>query len=254
MLARLPCRSVPGALLCLLTALSAPAQRVVLPDGTGAVSPTNAWTTLRTADLQKAERPGDPTAQSARKRLMATIAELRGAQRLAQHALFHSPGPNDGLRIVNAYSADTNVTAANLTTADNIRTMLRTLADQLGEGHATRSVEAIAGEPTELFAVPGVRMAYRVQDDGVTTLLDVYAVPAGSRLQYFESSYDQRDTGARAAAEQLLGTFDGATEADFDPTLGGMILGGLLGAACGIVAALLRRRWLMRRAQAGGAA
>ena len=228
------------SLCALAPALSA--QRVVLPNATGGVSPSG-WTVLRTADLEKDERPTDPAAEPARRRLLATIADLRERGRLAEHCLFHAPGAAEpALRLVNAYSQDVNVTSDELVADDELQELSRNFAAaQSGD------VEVLEAAATDVFDIGGARLRLRVTDEAGARRLDVYLVPAGKHLQYFECSYAPDDDGGAAACEQLVATFDGATEADVDSTLTNMILGGLLGAILGIGAGLLRRRRLMTR-------
>lgn len=220
------------------------AQRVVLPNATGGVTPTG-WTVLRTADLEKDARATDPASDPARRQLLATIADLRARGRLAQHCLLHAPGAGEAsLRLVNAYSQDVNVTSAELIADDRRQAMSRDFA--AAQDGAVEAIEAVA---TDVFDIDGALLRFRVPDDAGARRLDVYVVPAGKHLQYFECWFQADDDGGAAACAQLVATFDGATEADVDSTLTNMILGGLLGALLGIGAGLLRRRRLMARMQ-----
>lgn len=235
-------------LLLLLLSLCAPiaAQRVVLPNATGGVTAPSTWTVLRTADLEKQERASDPAVEPARRELLATIAALRADDRLAQHCLFHQPGAADGqLRLVNAYSQDANVTSAELLEPAR----MRELADNFMASAAApgSTLERRGEQETDAFDIGGVVLQFDAAAGGATRRLDVYVVPAGKHLQYFECSYASDDDGGGEATRALVATFDGATEADVDPTLTNMLLFGVLGAISGIGAALLRQRWRMRR-------
>lgn len=234
-----------AAIACLVAAVPVVAQRIVLPDATGALSPGADWVVLRTAELERPSRSTDPTAEPARTLLLQTIAELRRAGRLREHALFHQPGGSAGtLRLVNAWSAAGGATAAELAEPDRVAAMRAALEPELQQGGA--EVRYLGDGGAGLFAVGSAMLRFAVRRDGSDWVLRHHAVPAGERLQYFDAIWSDGDPGGEAAVDDLLRTFDGAREGSGDPVLRNMLLAGLAGAVAGVGTALLRRRRLQR--------
>ena len=234
-------------LLALLAGLPCAAQRIVLPHATGALTPAAEWTVLRIAELENAARDDDPTGEPAHTMLLATIAELRAAGRLREHALFHAPGTADGtLRIVNAWSEDGGATGAELLRDDRVEAVRLALEPELRGGGT--EVRYLGHEKAGLFPVGALILRFELRRDDRTWFLRHHLVPAGDRLQYFDALWCAGDDGATAehAIDALLATYDGAREQSGDPVLRNMLLGGLAGAFAGIAAALLRRRRLQR--------
>lgn len=250
-----PLRTPPSVALfavraCLFAGLAwlsaaAPAQRIVLPDATGALTPSAGWVVLRTAELERASRPTDPTDEPGRALLLATIAGLRSAGRLREHALFHQPGaPAGALRLVDAWAAPGGATALELNDRDRVEAMRAALEPELQEGGA--EVRYLGHLGTGLFAVGSVVLRFAVRRDGHDWVLRHHVVPAGDHVQYFDAMWSDGDPGGEAAVDDLLRTFDGAREGTGDPVLRNMLLAGLAGAVAGIGTALLRRRRLQR--------
>jgi hypothetical protein len=252
-------RTVPGSnnnlllvLAAMLLASLANAQRFVLPHGTGGIVPAAEWTVVRGDDLRQAARPNDPTEEPARTQLFAAISELRLADRLREHVLLHAPGPTPGsLRLVDAYSAEQHATTGDLLHDGAVASIRQTLESALPANHAV--IEYFGHERATLYPCGSlvVRFDLRMGDHPVR--FDHHVVPAGDRLQYFDVRYDPADAAAPAAIDALLQTFDGAREELHDPTLRGMILGGIAGAIAGVLTALLRRRRQQRLLQAAAA-
>lgn len=239
-------------LLPILTILgTCTAQRVVLPNATGGVTPATGWTVLREAELAVPERASDPAAQPARARLMAIVNELQTAQRTDKNVVFHQPGKNDGeLRTVNAYSAEGSASSAELQGEEAVASMRDALEPVLGNGGA--KVEWVGSKPCELFDVGGVQLTFVLTAADLKADHNMYVVPAGDRIQYFECVTDADDVDAVAACEQLISTFDGAKEAE--SRVRGLWIGGLAGALAGVLAALARRKRQARNIAGQGSA
>ena len=189
-----------GLVLALLLTAIAPAQRVVLPHGTGGVTPDDTWTVLRDADLQAETRPSDPVHEPARATLFARIAELRERRRTAEHVLFHRAATaSERLVLVDTYSDEIAADPESLRSEDAIDRMKTTLQAELG-GAAGRTARFVGSEPFEATDPGGITLRFEITQDGRADTFELTAVPAGERLQYFESLYPSGDDDAAAAA------------------------------------------------------
>lgn len=240
-------RFVPFLPTLLALALVAPAvaQQVPLPDGTGNLVPPAGWVVLRDAQLTASERASDPVAEPGRTLLRDLLTTLARSGASAGHVVLHVPGDGAGsVRIVDAYSAPSEATVRRLQRPETIAAMRDALvaalqADKLEvqyEGH----------EATSLCGVGGVRLRFVLQKDGRRWLLHHHAMPAHTRVQYFEALLLPEDTGGPAAVDALLRTFDGAVDAP--PTMTGLLIGGVAGALAGMLAGLWRKKRLQRAA------
>ena len=242
--------------LALATALAAalPAQVATpLPHATGHLTVPATWSVLTAADLAAEARPTDPKGEPGLTVLLGTIAELRTGKRENDNLLLHQPGTAPGqLRIVDAYSDAAAVRSVELQSRDAVERMSRTFQEHIAVPGANVVFHGQSTPP--LFGVGCVALLYRVDLPQGSVHRQLYAVPAGERLQYFETSYSAEDLDAPLAIAALLQTFDGAAEPPNDDVLRNMILGGLAGAVAGIGVAVLRRRRLQQaagRAHAG---
>ncbi len=233
--------------LPVLLATTLAAQQVPLPHATGNLAPPAGWVVLRDVQLTATDRATDPTDEPGRTLLRDLLTTLARSGATADHVVLHAPG--DGarsLRIVDAYSAPSEATARRLQQAETIAAMRDALlaalrADKLDvqyEGH----------EATSLCGVGGVRLRFSLQKDGRRWLLHHHAMPAHTRVQYFEALLLPEDAGGPAAVDALLRTFDGAVDAP--PTMTGLLIGGVAGALAGMLAGLWRRKRLQRAAAA----
>ncbi|MFN8827655.1 MAG: hypothetical protein ACK501_22020 [Planctomycetota bacterium] len=233
----------------LATVLAAPlaAQQVPLPHATGNLVPPAGWVVLRDAALTASERASDPTAEPGRRLLRDLLATLVKSGAAADHVVLHAPGDGAGsARIVDASSAATEATAGRLQRPETMAAMGEALLAALRKDQFDASYDG--GEATSLCGVGGVRLRFTVQKDGRRWLLHHHAMPAHTRVQYFEALLLPEDTGGPAAVDALLRTFDGAVDAP--PTLIGLLIGGVAGALAGMLAGLWRKNRLQRAAAA----
>lgn len=217
---------------------------IALPEATGSLHPTAAWS-IRAPN----RTPADDEATDLHPQLRAILAELRNRDDGGAHLLLHQSGSApDSIRIVHAYSDAVGTDVDALFDASATAKMQAALLDAFGAG--TRFV---AQQRLDLFTIDSLCMRLRrtAPDGGSATDIDVHVVPAGDRLQYFETHAASDDDGAKAAFAALLGSFDGARE--HKSMTQAAIVGGLGGAIAGMLAAMLRRRRQLRRTLAESA-
>ncbi|MFK7742730.1 MAG: hypothetical protein AB8H80_20625 [Planctomycetota bacterium] len=251
----------------LLAAPPAPAQApspgsTPLPNGTGNVIASSEWTILRGSQLGESERASDPANERARLLLQQSLAELRSdapapeaansestedasaaaAVDDSSHVLLYRMGASDSqLRIVHAYSDAVEADFEAIAAPDSIQRMRDALLDALQQQDDTTA--NYLGATTATFAdneQPVTLLQLQTTRGEIRRLLDVYVVPAGERLQYFEASYDADDADGAASCAQLIGTFDGMREPESRGR--GLMIGAVAGAVAGMLAAMLRRR------------
>ncbi|MFO1077471.1 MAG: hypothetical protein U1E73_07070 [Planctomycetota bacterium] len=231
------------SLLLLAAALCAglvPAQTAVaLPGDTGKVQVPDGWTVLGAEALARSSRPTDPTDEPAHSMLLAIVEVLQEHHRTADNVVLHQPGRSPGqLRTINVYSAPGAVTAAELQSDRAVEQMRKALAEGLAV--AGTEVTFTGSAKWERFAVGGITLGFELAADDVHYIDRVHAVPAGDRIQYFETHYDKSDAGADAAIASVLATFDGAREQPRGYS-SGVIIGAIAGALGGVLAGLARR-------------
>jgi hypothetical protein len=232
---------------CLCSFALLPAQQVPLPGATGRLLPPAGWTVLRASDLATPTRASDPTAEPARTMLAAMIGELQQRQRTAEHVVLYQLGAGDALRSINAWSMAGSATTAKLQQADAVTQVREALTTAMAAGGA--KVEFVGHDDPQLFANGSLRLRFSLQQGDRRWLLQHHVVPAGDRLQYFETVAMPGDGGADDAFAAVLRTFDGARDGTAPSTLTNMVLGGVCGGLAGIAAAMWRRRRLQRAAQ-----
>ncbi|HEX5053122.1 MAG TPA: hypothetical protein VFZ65_15210 [Planctomycetota bacterium] len=242
----MPCPKPPRAgLLPLLTASLLAQAPVPLPGGTGTLTPAPAWTVLHTAELAASGRDTDPTAEPGATLLRTAITEVQAQQRTEQHVFFHAPGAVPGsLRLVDAFSSAGGAGTDDLVTAARADTIRKVLEPTLAAPGA--KVTYLGHADADLYHVPSLVLRFEVARGDVRWQLQHHVVPAGERVQYFETWHLAGDTDAPAAIAALLATFDGAREQPGDPILRNMLIGGGAGALAGVLTALWRRRRLQR--------
>ncbi len=241
----------PLALTTALTGTLLAAQQVVLPHDAGMLSPPAAWTVLRAAELDAAERITDPRDEPARGLLRDRIETLRKDQRTAEHVLLHATGEHGRLRLVDAYSAAGGTSAAALRGHEAAAQVRGNLEPALRAGGAT--IEFLGHDDPQVFATGSLRLRFRRTTGAASYFVHHHVVPAGDRTAYFEVAFFPDDAPAEAQVAALLRTFDGARDGA-DRTLRNMLLGGLLGGATGVMAAMWRRRRMQRALQSPDAA
>ncbi|MCR9245593.1 MAG: hypothetical protein NXI31_11215 [bacterium] len=240
------------ALLCLaLPALATAQTEVVLPDEVGKLTASNDWTVVTGSDLAATERPTDPTAEPARSLVQGMARLLTQSGRTERNVLLHAPGMAPGqVRTINSYSDAIATTSAELAHPDQINRIQRAYEEVIAK--PDQKIVRLGDGETDLFAIPGVAMKFRLEYPERQVITELHVVPAGPRLKYFEASYSVDDLDAPTAVAALLRSFDGARE-DEDNTLRNMVLGGVSGAIAGSLAAIWSRRRRQRiMAQAGG--
>jgi hypothetical protein len=229
-----------AALLCF--AVGGTAQdRIALPPGPGSLARMPGWTAIEGEALRAASRPTDPTDEVGHSFLLAILKALQNKQDGNQHVVLHSMGPRPGtFRLVNAYSTPGGTKSEVLQSSTELETAKKALGESLASPGVT--VTFVASDTTALFAVGSLALHFELTGPNVHTFVDYYLVPAGDRVQFFETLRFADDVDARGEIESLLRTFDGAREDGADPILRGMLLGGAAGAAAGIF-----RAWIVSR-------
>jgi hypothetical protein len=240
-------RAIAVTFACLCSFASLPAQQVSLPGRTGKLTPPGGWTVLSANELAAPSRAGDPAAEPARTMLTAMIGELQQRQRTAEHVVLHQLGTGDALRSINAWSIPGSATSSALQQADAVTQVREALTTAMAAGGA--KVEFVGHDDPKLFGNGSLRLRFALQQGDRRWLLQHHVVPAGDRLQYFETVAMPGDGGADDAFAAVLRTFDGARDGTAPSTLTNMVLGGVCGGLAGIAAAMWRRRRLQRAAQ-----
>ncbi|MCA8976540.1 MAG: hypothetical protein KDC98_17600, partial [Planctomycetes bacterium] len=208
-----------------LAARTAAAQTAIaLPDATGNLTAPDGWTVLSAGDLDAMTRASDPQDGPALAALLAVIGDIKAAGRTQANLVMHRPGSAAGqIRILDAYSAPTPVTAAELHTAASIEQIRNTFEEHLSRT-ATKVVFHGESRP-ELFAVGSLALTFRLDLPSATLHKQLIVVPAGDRLQYFEATFAPDDLDAATAIAGVLRTFDGAREPVDDDIVRKMLLG-----------------------------
>lgn len=236
-----PGLSRPWLLSVLLSALGAqePA-RIALPHDTGTLAALPGWTALGRDELRAPGRASDPAEAPARSMLADAVAALRERGREAESLLLHAPGTAPGqLRLVNAHSAAARIAATDLADGESVATLAKSYRATLDRPGVT--VEDAGGGPAALWDPPGVAVHFRLAGEASRWHAALYAVPAGDRVQYFETTWSDGDVDGRGELETLLRTFDGARQRSGGWN-NGLLVGAVAGGVAGMVAALLRRR------------
>jgi hypothetical protein len=242
-----PMRAIAVTFACLCSFVLLPAQQVQLPGATGKLVPPAGWTVLQASELAAPSRANDPTAEPARTMLLAMVGELQTHQRTGEHVLLHQLGAGDALRSINAWSVPGSATTAALLQADAVTKVREAMLTSLAAAGA--KVEFVGHDDPKLFGNGSLRLRFALQQGELRWLLQHHLVPAGERLQYFETLALPGDAGADDAFAAVLRTFDGAVDGTPPSTLTNMVLGGVCGGLAGIATALWRRRRLQRAAQ-----
>lgn len=238
-------RGLRAHALCLLVALLAavsPGQnRTALPQGTGSIDCPTGWLSMLGSDFvdEKTTLEVPPPWLAVLQHERASLGKEGAA---ADHRLCFTIAPA-GLRLLHAYSAEGPATAAGLQAETAVAAMQKALTTHLDGPDAKATF--VAAEPVTLFAVGGVALRFARVIAGQAMQFVHYAVPAGDRVQYFETLWSEGDTEAPAAFAAILRSFDGAREPAEDKTLQQMLLGGVIGGLLGVVTA--RRRQQRRR-------
>lgn len=222
------------------TAAQTPGSEVAL--ATGRLRPGPQWTVLRAAELAAATRPNDPQAPLARTMLGAAIDGVRARDRTALHVLLHGAGPNDQLRLVNAYHVPGSMRASALRDPQAIDDLRRATEQRLAAEGTTVTYDG-SSHP-QLWPVDGLRLRFAVRAEALQWFVDYHTVPAGDAVQFFETLHFADDTAADGEIAALLRTFDGARE----PTGAKLLPTILFGAVGGLCAGLALTFWRRKKA------
>lgn len=221
--------------VCFLFATALGAQtQVVLPDATGHLTAPAEWTVLQGSSLAAKQRSSDPPADPARAIVQAVVERLQKDQRTDQHAVLHSVTADGKLRLLNAWSVAGTVTSDKLLQAETVASMQKALADEYASTDTKTTFHD--HRTSDLFAIPALALQFTQEGAGMAQVIDHYTVPAGDRIQYFETMHDASDTAADAAFAAMLRTFDGAREGKPDDTTRNMLIGGVAGGIAGMLA------------------
>src|SRR5690606_893110 len=172
-------------------------QGVVLPEATGELMPGAEWTVLRAAEMAQPERATDPQGKVARRMIQATVAELQAKERSEQHLLLHRIGTDpDDLQLIHCYSADVRAASSELLKDAAIEQIRDASTTELSS--ADLPVICTGSETSELWPVPSLLLHFQHEDSESPWRMDMQIVPAGDRLQYFETQYMAGDVTAVA--------------------------------------------------------
>ncbi|MCC7397699.1 MAG: hypothetical protein IT455_11605 [Planctomycetes bacterium] len=213
--------------------------QLALPRGTGNLSPGPEWVVVRGDDIAAESRPQDPAAEPGRTMLRAMLGQLHKDQRTAEHVLLHQPGKTPGtIRVVNAYPDATRATSDELLrAAESVRTAVLPTLESPGV-----TVSYRGHGDARLFPIGSLVLRFDLAHEATRWHKDIHVVPAGDHVQYFEVYYFGDDDDGALAIEALLRTFDGAKEAQMDPIVRNMLIGGLAGGLLGVIMAKRRQR------------
>lgn len=232
-------RLVVSAVL-IMAALAAQAP-ITLPNSTGTLTASSQWVALGQAELEAPARATDPSGEPARLLLLGSIEALRRDGRTTENVLLHMPGSQPGqIRLLNAYSAEIATTSAELQSQERVEQIRNAVEAVLAQPGMQVVYHGQSTPP--LFDVGCLQLTFRVDTQNGALFDQFVIVPAGERLQYFETKYAADDLDASVAIAALVQTFDGAAEAPEDNLVQLMLFGGATGAIAGIAVAMMRRR------------
>jgi len=231
---------------CTLVAQDPPKRTVTLPHGAGMLEVPTGWTVLGAAELAAETRESDPAEDPARLLITSLVQQLQQDQRTNDNVLMHGPGATAGqARTISAYSAERPTTSEELQRPETLAQIRRAFEE--GMAPPGVSVAFLGEDQPDVFAIGSISITFRWTVPVGTLHKQIYIVPAGQRLQYFETDFWPDDLDAPTAIANILRTFDGAGETEGSDTLTKMLIGGAAGAMAGIMVALMRRRKQQRR-------
>lgn len=217
--------------------------QVELPHATGTLTVPEGWTVLGAEELAKETRETDPKGGIASMQLTGLVDSLKADNRQDEHVILHRFGEQpDMLQMINCYSADDMAISEELVADDNAKKMSEALAKAIGGGDI--DIACTGYEVSEMFAIKSLLMHFALAGNDSQWRMDVYAVPSGERLQYFEAQYLENDSTALAGIETIIASYTGASEGE--SRISNLMIGGLAGAVAGILTAVMRRRRQMR--------
>ena len=228
---------VAPVLLC-VSALAAQ-QRQSLPRATGTVEVPATWTTLHASDLDLPLRASDPETDPGRAMLRARIADVRQRGGAQDHLILHAAGGSPGsLRVVDAFAEARAVTSLDVSSTEAVAAIRQAIETSLTlPGFA---VSFVGHEVLGWFPVGSLVLHFHLDAGAIRWQLDHHVVPAGEQTQLYATLRLADDRDAAAAIEAVIRSFDGAREGNPDFTRA-LVLGGIAGAAAGMVTALVRR-------------
>ena len=244
-------RGLRARALCLLLPLLAAASpsqtRTPLPNNTGSILCPTGWASMSGSDFVDGKVPleASPPWLAVLQHERASLGKDGAA---ADHRLCISIA-SGGLRLLHAYSADGPATAAGLQAETAVAAMQTALTTHLAGAEAKATF--VRAEPATPFTIGGIALHFTREIAGQPLQFVHYAVPAGDRVQYFETTWSEADAEAPEAFAAILRSFDGAREPAEDRTLQHMLLGGVIGGLLGAMTA--RRRQQRRRLEAAAA-
>ncbi|MFT7536820.1 MAG: hypothetical protein ACI85K_002774 [Hyphomicrobiaceae bacterium] len=225
------------------------AQGVALPDGTGYVQPSMEWTVLQGADLARAERASDPATPRARGLVTDIVADLLAREITEHHVVLHRAGAGeDTVQIINCYSAESCPPSSELLSKTSVDETCAAVIEALAKKDVTLICTGF--ETSLAWKVPSLLLHFEQERPDGTIRTDLQIVPTGTRLQYFESQFMASDNTAARNIQDVLTTFDGAKEPE--GRVSNLLIGGLAGAAAGVLTALFRRKRQQQRMSAAG--
>jgi len=231
---------------CLLAPFLPAQARITLLNGCGTLAALPGWSVIAGADFAAPTRPTDPSEEPAHGMLMRKLDARRTGGRQAEHLLLHAPGTAPGsLRLVDAWSAGFSVSSEDLQKPEAAITLQKELEAALASPGVTATFVAV--ERPQVFAIGTLALSFELAAGPHKWHVVHHVVPAGDRVQYFETTWLDGDVDARGEIETLLRTFDGAAQGRGVDFWKATLLGGGAGALAGMLMHARRRR---RRAAA----
>lgn len=217
-------------ILVLAFASVLPAQRLLLPGGTGGIDPGPEWVVLRKAELEMATRATDPKSGHALELLNNIAIDTRAKGTVDRTLVLHSTDAGGHFRMVHCGSEGTSLPASELTRGNGRATVEKAIT--VGLAKVSPQSRFLGSDLPGLWPNGCLRLRFRLEREGGPWRQDLYVVPAGPMMQYFATYNLENDETGAEAIEKLLRTYDGARDPErstnWDPKIGVVFGAGML--------------------------
>lgn len=204
---------------------------------------------LRGADLAQTERASDPITPRSFGLVTSIAADLLASELTEHHVVLHRAGAGeDTVQIINCYSAESCPPSSELLSKTSVDETCAAVLEALAKKGVTLTCTGF--ETSLTWSVPSLLLHFEQERPEGNIRTDLQIVPTGKRLQYFESQFMASDKTAARNIQDVVATFDGAKEPE--GRVSNLLIGGLAGAAAGVLTALFRRKRQQQRMSATG--